>query len=255
MGFAEAALRRAVDSTGSRPELWAALLHAIGARTVAEIGVYRGDFAAYVLDRCPQIERYYMVDPWHHLDDWNKPANKAEDVFDGYYRETLEKTAAHAAKRVVLRGRTTEVVDEIPDGSLDFAYVDGDHTLRGVTIDLHRVYPKVREGGLIGGDDFSRSIWQHGGDYEPTLVFPYAVYFAEAVGARIWALPHHQFLLEKRAGGEHEFVDLTGRYKSLDLRSQMLRRTAGAALLARVRRARKLPGRVRARMRHRSPTD
>jgi hypothetical protein len=176
-----------------------------------------------MLDGCPDIERYHMIDPWRHLEDWNKPANKADDVFERFHAETLEKTAGHADKRVVLRGRTTEVVDRIADGSLDVAYVDGDHTLRGITIDLHRVYPKVRDGGWIAGDDFAPSIWQHAERFEPTLVFPYAVYFAEAVGARLYALPYGQFLLEKDPGGSHEFVDLTGRYEQLDLRSQVAR--------------------------------
>jgi hypothetical protein len=219
----EPTLERAIEDAGSRLDLWVALLGAAEARTVAEIGVYRGDFAARMLDARPEIERYYLLDPWRHLDDWNKPANKADDVFERYLAETLEKTAAHAEKRVVLRGRTTEVVDEIPDGSLDIAYVDGDHTLRGITIDLHRIYPKVREGGWIGGDDFARSIWQHAERFEPTLVFPYAVHFAEAVGARIHALPFNQFLLQKTGGGEYEFVDLAGGYESLELREQVAR--------------------------------
>jgi predicted O-methyltransferase YrrM len=221
MAIDEPTLRRALERSSSRLDLWVQLLRAVPARQVAEIGVYRGDFAAHVLDASDAIERYYLIDPWRHLDDWNKPANKADDVFERYHRETLEKTAAHAARRVVLRGRTTEVADEIPDGSLDFAYVDGDHTLRGITIDLHRIYPKVREGGWIGGDDFARSIWQHAERFEPTLVFPYAVYFAEAVGARLYALPYNQFLLEKTSGGTHAFVDLAGRYDSLELRGQM----------------------------------
>ena len=51
---------------------------------------------------------------------------------------------------------------------------------------------------------------------------PFAVHFAEAVGARIYALPHKQFLLEK-AGIGHEFIDITGRYGALDLRTQLIR--------------------------------
>ena len=33
----------------------------------------------------------------------------------------------------MLRGTTTEVIDRVPDRSVDFAYIDGDHTLRGIT--------------------------------------------------------------------------------------------------------------------------
>ena len=218
----ERRLRAWAAESASRLELWSRFVNATGAATVAEIGVYRGAFAARLLAECAHISVYYMIDPWRHLDDWNKPANKPDDVFEGFYNEAMERTAAHEAKRIVLRGRTTEVIDEIPDGSLDFAYIDGDHTLRGITIDLVRVFGKVRDGGWVGGDDFSHSIWQHKRTFEPTMVFPYAVYFAEAVGARIFGLPRNQFLIAKTTGGRHEFVDLTGQYDELGLRGQFV---------------------------------
>jgi hypothetical protein len=112
---------------------------------------------------------------------------------------------------VILRGRTTEVVHAIPDGSLDLAYVDADHTLRGISIDLIRIWPKVRAGGFVGGDDFCPSMWQHHDRFEPTLVYPFAVYFAEAVDAPIIALPHDQYLIQKVDEG-FAFSDTTGLY-------------------------------------------
>jgi len=216
----EARLRE-LSGAPSRAELWTRFVAESGAATVAEIGVYRGQFAAKLLDGCPGISTYYMIDPWRNLADWNKPANKSDDVFAKFFDESMERTAAHESQRVVLRGTTTEVIDRIPDGSLDFAYIDGDHTLRGITIDLTKVFPKVRDGGWIGGDDFAPSIWQHDTSYEPTLVFPYAVHFAEAVGVRIYALPHRQFLMQKRPDLGFAFVDLTGRYGSVDIKTQL----------------------------------
>lgn len=205
----------------NRLELWATFLDRIQAHAIAEIGVYRGAFSAHLLAACPALEEYFLIDPWRHLDDWNKPANRDDDTFERFFEEAMENTRPHEAKRVVLRGRTTEVIDEIPDGSLDFAYIDGDHTLRGITVDLHRVYPKVREGGWIGGDDFSQTIWQHDPQFEPTMVFPFAVYFAEAVGSRVFGLPHGQFLLQRRPAAGYEFIDLTGKYERLDVLSQL----------------------------------
>jgi hypothetical protein len=219
----ERAVRALTDGTESRMELWTRFLTAVHVREMAEIGVWKGDFAAGVLAACDGIEAYYMIDPWRPLTDWNKPANRNRRQFERIFDEAMEKTSPWAAKRVVLRGRTKKVIRRIPDGTLDFAYIDGDHTLRGITIDLVRTYAKVREGGWIGGDDFSPSIWQHEEDFEPTLVFPFALHFAAAVGARIYALPHGQFLLEKRRGGRHEFIDLTGLYEDTALRGQLLR--------------------------------
>jgi hypothetical protein len=211
-----------VSPGGSRIDLWQRFIEIGGVRHAAEIGVLRGDFAASILGQCQGIARYYMVDPWRSLEDWNKPANVSDDKFERFFAEAMEKTAPWESKRVVLQGTTVEVIDRIPDGSLDFVYIDGDHTLRGIAIDLINCHRKVRVGGWIAGDDFSRSIWQHPPSFEPTLVFPFAVYFAEAVGEPIYALPHDQFLIEKRSGDGFEFHDLTGRYDDLSLRNQLV---------------------------------
>jgi predicted O-methyltransferase YrrM len=217
----DAPLRKCMAASRSRLEFWTEFIQCTGVQRMAEIGVYRGDFAAFLLQQCQDLTRYYMIDPWRHLNDWNKPANQADLVFSEFFQETKAKTEFAAAKRLFLRGKTTEVIDKIADGELDLAYIDADHTLKGITIDMTRVYPKVRVGGFLGGDDFSRSIWEHKTSFEPTLVFPYAVYFAEAVGATIYALPYSQFVIQKPASPQFAFVDLTGQYSTLGLQQQM----------------------------------
>lgn len=208
------------SATKERGELWVDVLTRTDARRVAEVGVFRGKFAERLLDDCPAITDYYMVDPWRHLEDWNKPANRSSDQFREIFEEAMRRTAPHEDRRVVLRGRTSEVIDEIPDGHLDFAYIDADHTLRGITIDLIRVWDKVRPGGWIGGDDFRPNIWHHGEGFEPTMVFPFAAYFAEGVGCPIYALPFRQFLIEKAPDKGFSFNDLTGTYPPTDVLRQ-----------------------------------
>ena len=43
-----------------------------------------------------------------------------------------------------MRGRTKEVIDKIEDNSLDFPHIDGDHALRGITIDVIKFLPKIK---------------------------------------------------------------------------------------------------------------
>jgi len=211
----------AMIGSPSRSDMWANFIRRHDLRAIAELGVAQGAFAEQLLTNCPDIARYYLIDPWKHLSDWNKPANQGNDTFEAFYNETLARTEPWKAARVVLRGRTAEVIHSIPDESLDLAYVDADHTLRGITIDLLRVWSKVRTGGFIGGDDFCPSIWQHAQEYEPTLVFPFAIYFAEAMDVPIVALPHNQFLIEKTETG-FGFLDLTGSYGDHTLRQALL---------------------------------
>jgi hypothetical protein len=202
-----------------RLQLWKAFLDATRPAKVAEVGVWLGDFAAAMLQHCPYIETYYMIDPWAHLSDWNKPFNVSAEQFEVVYREAMRKTEFAKDRRVILRGRTKEVVGQLADAALDFVYIDGDHTLRGITLDLLLMFNKVRPGGFIGGDDFNPTTqWEHGPGFEPTLVCPFAVYFAEAMDAPIRALAFNQFVLARRQSG-FEFIDPTGRYGKLTVKA------------------------------------
>jgi hypothetical protein len=208
------------DKSADRYDFWQAFIDHQAVTSVAEVGVFRGRYAESILDACPSITDYWMIDPWRHLDDWKKPANRGDDVFEEFFRQTMERTAAHEAKRHVLRGKTTEVVDQIPEGSLDFAYIDGDHTLRGIAIDLIRIHSKMRPGGWIGGDDLTPSIWQHGDEFEPSMVFPFAAHFAEAHGHPFYALPFKQFLIDLTGAG-FEYHDVAGKYPTTELLQQI----------------------------------
>jgi len=212
-----------VSAASDRYDFWARFIDTLGIKHIAEIGVFRGDFAEKILQGCGDIEKYYMLDPWRNLDAWDKPANTNNKNFEILMQMSLDKTAFASDKRMVLRGKTTEVIDDIPDLSLDLAYIDGDHTLKGITIDLIRVFPKIKIGGFIGGDDFCPGDLQHFPQFEPTLVFPFAIYFAEAVSARIYSLPHEQFLIEKTADGVFELIDLTGTITNTGLKDQILK--------------------------------
>ena len=89
--------------TRTRFDLWTAYLNRTKAATVLEIGVWQGEFSAAVLQAVPSIKRYHMLDPWRHLDDWNKPLNVGQDVFEQAYAQAMKATEFAAARRVVLR--------------------------------------------------------------------------------------------------------------------------------------------------------
>lgn len=180
-----------------RLQYWIEFINSRGIKTMAEVGVWRGHFAEAVLKNCPKVEQYYLIDPWKTLDDWNKPLN--EDDMEDALAETKRRIEPYKERCTILRGRTTEVAKDLPE--IDFAYIDGDHTLRGIVVDLAQLWPKIRENGWIGGDDFTPSIWQHDTSYEPSLVFPYAVHFAEGVDCAITAPGANQFYIDKDGAG------------------------------------------------------
>jgi hypothetical protein len=216
-----------VSSPGScRQDVWSGIIQRLQAKEMLELGVLRAAFSEHILRNCESIVRYYMLDPWQHLDGWNKPANVDQPTFDDIYALAMARTDFAGERRIVLRGKTTEVIDEIPDASLDVAYIDADHTLRGISIDLIRSYPKIRPGGILGGDDYTKTIWQHPDNFEPTLVCPFAAYFAESQGAPIVILAHNQFAIIKPAKAERCFqvIDTTQSYGVRSLLPQICRR-------------------------------
>lgn len=213
-------LKELVVKTTDRYDFWTSFINSHNLKNIAELGVWEGDFAEKILQSCPLVTSYTMVDPWRNLSDWNKPFNNDNETFTEVYQKAISRTDFAKEKRVVLRGKTIEVINDIPDDSLDFVYIDGDHTLKGITIDLINIWGKVKDGGFIGGDDLFKDFWCHGEKFEPTLVFPYTVYFAEAMNAKIYTLPNIQYLIQKQSSG-FELIDLTGEYKNTDILSQL----------------------------------
>jgi Methyltransferase domain len=222
-----AAIEKIAGCSKSRPDMWVRLISLMQVQQMAEVGVWTGTFAEVMLHACSSIGRYFMIDPWRRLDQWNKPMNIDSYAFEDIYNEALRRTEFAGERRIVLRGTTLEVVGRIRDASLDFVYIDGDHTLRGVTIDLIAWYAKVKPGGYLGGDDFCPTIWQHSLRFEPTLVFPFVINFAEAAGATVFCLPFNQFLMRKASDGQSRFavVDFTGQYRDTSLLPQLSLRT------------------------------
>ncbi len=221
------AIDRCERGVPDKGAFWSSLINTLNLQHVAEIGVWKGEFAETLLRACPGVTAYTMVDPWRHLDAWNQSYNLADEAFTAVYNEALRRTDFASDRRRILRGTTTEVSNQIGDESLDLAYIDGDHGLRGVLIDLVRLYPKVRDGGILGGDDFKPVGARPGAmtnpGNEPAMVYPVAAVFAEAVGCEITALPHNQFAIvidRSRAGfgPGYRFRERTGRHWSPALR-------------------------------------
>lgn len=217
--------RDLLTATANRIDRWSNFITEQQCYSVLEIGVFRGEFAYEILKRSSLIKEYYMLDPWRNMDNsvWNATYNFAYNM-ENIYSEALEKTSSFSHKRRILRGTTVEKINEVKDASLDFVYVDGDHSLKGVSIDLIRSWSKVKDDGFVAGHDFKPLVWKNKVDIEPYLVFPFAIYFAEAMGVKIYGLPSNEFLIAKGEKG-FEFIDLSEnkRFKKQDILNQAYR--------------------------------
>jgi len=57
-------------------------------------------------------------------------------------------------RRTILRKDSVEAAGDVEDGSLDFVFIDADHSYEGALADIRAWVPKVREGGIVCGHDF-----------------------------------------------------------------------------------------------------
>lgn len=77
-----------------------------------------------------------------------------------------------ASQRITIRRADSEVAaDDFSDGSLDWVYIDGDHTFERVRGDLLAFLPKVKRGGFIAGDDYGSEGWWKNGVTQAVMDF------------------------------------------------------------------------------------
>lgn len=105
----------------------------------AEIGVDRGKFSEWMFDHIPGLH-LYCVDPWR----WKLRG-------ESRYNSTCARLASRNA--TIIRKKSMDALKDISDGSLDFVYIDGDHTFDHVMSDIIWWSYKVRMGGIVAGHD------------------------------------------------------------------------------------------------------
>jgi hypothetical protein len=131
----------------------------------AEIGVFKGQLSALLLHGRPQM-LLYLVDSWAPTQEQPRayidcgdfhallPAEKQERC----YRETLTAVRFALDRAVILRMNSVQAAARVDDGSLDFVFIDADHSYEGCRADIEAWTPKVKPGGYLCGHDYDHPI-------------------------------------------------------------------------------------------------
>jgi len=79
------------------------------------------------------------------------------DLFenDNIYREALNNT--FGLKVNLIKGSSLDMASKTPDNSLDWVYIDADHTYKSVCDDIRAWYSKVRKDGIVSGHDYYKT--------------------------------------------------------------------------------------------------
>lgn len=126
-------------------------LVAHGCKVGAEIGVQSGEYSEKLLSA--GIERLWLIDLWAQQKNWLDLANVHDAHHQKNMRETFRRMEAFPFRTQILIGMSHEMAVQVPDESLDFIYIDGNHVLDAVRLDLASWVPKVRLGGIVSGHD------------------------------------------------------------------------------------------------------
>jgi hypothetical protein len=133
--------------------------------TGAEIGVFKGDFSAELLRTQPN--RLHLIDPWRSVDDDRRRdalygiGRRSQADMDQIHASVVARFASEIAtgQVVIHRALSSVAFAALPNRSLDWVYIDGDHRYDAVLADLRMALAKTRPGGLICCDDYMVYGW------------------------------------------------------------------------------------------------
>ena len=122
-----------------------------------EVGVWKGrsaSFMAVEIINSNKNIKFDCVDTWEgSVEHQNYDIISEKKLFD-VFSENIEPVS-HIINPI--RMKSLEAVNLYDDESLDFVFIDASHEYEDVKNDILAWLPKVKEGGFIGGHDYSSS--------------------------------------------------------------------------------------------------
>ncbi len=115
-----------------------------------EVGVAGGNYSKVILDN-PKVAALYGVDPYEVHEGYRDYARK--ETFNKMYNTTVELLHDYPNFSLIKK-YSMEAVGDFEDNSLDFVYIDADHSYRTVMEDIVEWTKKVKPRGIVAGDDY-----------------------------------------------------------------------------------------------------
>jgi hypothetical protein len=119
-----------------------------GYKVGAEIGVLRGE---YTETFCKAGLKMFAIDPWIGLID-GMVVEGGQDRQDRNYARSLLRLSPYDC--TIIRKTSMDALKDFKDESLDFIYIDGNHTFPFAANDIFEWAKKVKPGGVISGHDY-----------------------------------------------------------------------------------------------------
>lgn len=115
--------------------------------TGVEVGVERGIFAEEILKHATHL---YLVDPWKAYKGYREYVS--QEKLDGFLTEVENKFMEDQI--TIVREFSVPASEKFADESMDFVYIDGNHSYENVKADIEAWHKKVKKGGIVAGHDY-----------------------------------------------------------------------------------------------------
>ena len=115
-----------------------------GCRVGVEIGTDKGE---YGISLCQAGLKVFGIDSYV-----NYPGFKMPGQYENHYPIALKNLKGYDYK--IIKKFSHEAVADFKDRSLDFVYIDGNHTLPYVVQDIFDWETKLKVGGIMSGHDY-----------------------------------------------------------------------------------------------------
>lgn len=125
-----------------------------GEVTGCEVGVCLGVTSEYYMNNIKNLKKLYCVDNYPEYVDWTNFVvdREKQDAMKQHAYERLEK---YKDRIEFVYEPSTEFAKTISDETLDFIFIDADHSYEGALRDFESYYRTVKTGGLFSGHDFT----------------------------------------------------------------------------------------------------
>lgn len=115
----------------------------------AELGVHRGDFSVTLYHTCkPKL--LYLVDLWEPM--FPQLGYYRWDSYESLVGKKFEEEIKNGLVKLV-KSRTVDFLRTLSDSSLDWVYLDSDHTYLNTQDELREIHRVLKPSGIIMGHD------------------------------------------------------------------------------------------------------
>ena len=120
----------------------------------AEIGVCLAASTELFMKNVPNIKKYYAIDNYPTYIDWNGADfnEERQSLMKQYAADVLKP---YKEKIEFVYEDSSDFANSLENESLDFIFIDGDHSYEGFSKDLNNYFSKVKKGGIVSGDDIT----------------------------------------------------------------------------------------------------